>query len=120
MVLQAIAIGLVGALDTFAGWLAAVSLLGLGTALVYPTLLAAIGDAVRPEERATALGVYRFWRDGGAMAGALAAGALADILGFQPAIQAVAALTAASAVLAALTLKRGRPVQALSPMEVMA
>jgi MFS family permease len=120
MVLQAIAIALVGALDTFGGRLAAVSLLGLGTALVYPTLLAAIGDAVRPEERATALGVYRFWRDGGAMAGALAAGALADILGFQPAIQAVAALTAASAVLAALTLKRGRPVQALSPMEVMA
>jgi MFS family permease len=104
MLLQAGAISLVGASDAFGGWLAAALLLGLGTALVYPTLLAAMGDAVAPGERATSLGVYRFWRDAGAAAGALAAGALADLFGFQVAIQAVAALTAASGILAATTL----------------
>ena len=79
MLLQAVAIALVGASGSFGGWLAAVILLGIGTAFVYPTLLAAIGDAVHPEERATSLGVYRFWRDAGFIAGALAAGALADL-----------------------------------------
>ncbi len=107
MLLQAAAISFVGASDAFSAWLVAVVLLGAGTALVYPTLLAAIGDAVAPRERATSLGVYRFWRDAGAVAGALAAGALADLFGFQAAIQAVAALTAASGVVAAQTLRPG-------------
>ncbi|HXF99027.1 MAG TPA: MFS transporter [Gaiellaceae bacterium] len=71
-------------------------LLGVGTALVYPTLIAAVSDAVVPRERAPAVGVYRFWRDLGLLAGALLAGGLADLLGFGPAIAAVAALTAAS------------------------
>ena len=83
-------------------------------------LLAAISDAVPPEERATALGVYRFWRDGGAVVGALAAGVLADLFGFQPAIQTVAALTAASGILAAATLRGARPARALPRSEVAA
>lgn len=104
MVLQGAAICIVGLVDEFALWAIAVSLLGLGTAMVYPTLLAAIGDAVHPLERATTLGVYRFWRDCGAMAGALAGGILADLLGFGPAIQIVAALTVCSGVVAAVAM----------------
>ena len=118
MLLQAVAISMVGASGSFEGWLGALVLLGVGTAFVYPTLLAAISDAVPPEERATALGVYRFWRDGGAVVGALAAGVLADLFGFQPAIQTVAALTAASGILAAATLRGGRPARALPRAEV--
>ncbi len=105
MVLQGVAISMAGGVDSFGGWVAAVSLLGVGTALVYPTLLAAIGDAVRPERRALSLGVYRFWRDSGTIVGALTAGALADMFGFNVAIQAVAALTVASGLLAAATVR---------------
>jgi MFS family permease len=71
-------------------------LLGLGTAMVYPTLIAAISDAVSPLERTPALGVYRFWRDSGYALGALLAGAAADALGYAGAIAVIAALTAAS------------------------
>jgi MFS family permease len=71
-------------------------LLGLGTALVYPTLIAAMSDAVSPVERPPIVGVYRFWRDMGYALGALIAGAVADALGYGGAIAIVAALTAAS------------------------
>src|ERR687887_2195534 len=71
-------------------------LLGLGTALVYPTLIAAISDAVSPVARAPVVGVYRFWRDMGYALGALIAGTVADALGYAGAIGVVAALTAAS------------------------
>ena len=71
-------------------------LLGLGTALVYPTLIAAISDAVPPVARAPVVGVYRFWRDMGYVAGGLIAGVVADALGYGGAIAVVAALTAAS------------------------
>ena len=87
------------------------SMLGLGTALVYPTLLAAIGDAVPAIDRATALGVYRFWRDSGFIAGALLAGAFTDLFGFSVAIQFVAALTVTSGVVAKITLSGKRAVQ---------
>jgi MFS family permease len=116
MLLQAAAIATVAAADQFAVWLGALAGLGLGTAMVYPALLAATGDAVHPGERATALGVYRFWRDAGAIFGALAAGAVADLFGFNAAIQIVAALTAASGVLAGLMLRR--PVHAPEETEV--
>ena len=119
MLLQGAAISIVGMSDSFEGWLVAVVLLGVGTALVYPTLLAAIGDAVHPRERATSLGVYRFWRDGGFIAGALAAGALADVFGFNVAIQAVAALTVISGIIAAVTLHGDRPAPALPRAEVV-
>jgi MFS family permease len=75
---------------------AAAVLLGAGTALVYPTLIAAISDAVAPVARAPVIGVYRFWRDGGYVAGGLVAGLSADALGYGGAIALVAALTAAS------------------------
>ena len=71
-------------------------LLGLGTAMVYPTLIAAMSDAVTPVERAPVIGVYRFWRDSGYALGALIAGATADALGYGGAIAIIAALTAAS------------------------
>jgi MFS family permease len=74
----------------------AAALLGLGTALVYPTLIAAISDAVTPVARAPVVGVYRFWRDMGYAVGALIAGAAADALGYSGAITLVAVLTAAS------------------------
>ncbi|HXG37026.1 MAG TPA: MFS transporter [Dehalococcoidia bacterium] len=117
MLLQAGAIALVGATDLFGTWLIAVSLLGVGTALVYPTLLAAISDAVHPGERATSLGVYRFWRDSGAVAGALLAGALADAFGFRLAIESVAVLTALSGLIALAAMRRGR--HGITPLEVV-
>jgi len=76
--------------------LCAAVLLGLGTALVYPTLIAAISDGVSPVARASVVGVYRFWRDSGYVVGALLAGLAADGLGFEAAIAIVAALTALS------------------------
>ena len=105
MVLQGAAISMTAAFDSFQVWIVTMSMLGFGTALVYPTLLAAIGDAVPAIDRATALGVYRFWRDSGFVFGALLAGAFADLFGFNVAIQFVAALTAASGVVAAFTVR---------------
>ncbi len=84
-------------------WLDRVAL-GAGTALVYPALIAAISDSVSPIARAPTVGVYRFWRDMGYVAGGLIAGSVADALGFAGAIGAVAALTAASGILVAIDL----------------
>ena len=108
MLLQGAAVSLVGLAGGFTGWFVAVLLLGTGTAMVYPTLLAAMSDGVHPEQRATAVGVYRFWRDGGAVAGALMAGAVADTYGFQAAIQAVALVTLISGVIALGAIEPGR------------
>jgi MFS family permease len=88
---------------SFAPALAAAVLLGVGTALVYPTLIAAVSDAVQPRERARTVGVYRFWRDAGFVAGALLSGLVADAAGSAPAIVAVAALTALSGLVVAAT-----------------
>ncbi|MBI4220199.1 MAG: MFS transporter [Chloroflexi bacterium] len=107
MLLQAGAIAAIGLLSGFGPLMAAAALLGIGTAMVYPTLLAAIGDETAPRERATVLGAYRFWRDAGFVAGALLAGSLADLFGFNVAVQAVAALTAGSGV-AAMVMMRPR------------
>ena len=97
MLVQAAALVLlVGSRGDFVAAMAAAALLGVGTALVYPALLAAVSDRVAPVARAPALGVYRFWRDSGYAVGALVAGALADAAGFDAAILAVAGLTAAS------------------------
>jgi MFS family permease len=96
--------------------LAAAVLLGLGTALVYPTLLAAVSDAVLPVARAPVVGVYRFWRDIGYALGALVAGVTSDALGYGGAISIVAALTAASGfwVLADMPARRAGPQGATS------
>ena len=109
MLLQAAAIALVALGTTFSVWAAALVLLGAGTALVYPTLLAAIGDVAHPAWRARAVGVYRLWRDGGFAVGALLAGALADAFGLVLAIWAVAGLTAASGLLVAVRMYETHP-----------
>jgi MFS family permease len=104
MLLQGAALGLlVAGGGSFGPALAAAALLGLGTALVYPTLIAAVSDAVEPRNRAPAVGVYRFWRDAGFVAGALLVGFVSDAFGSGPTIALVAALTALSGVLVALT-----------------
>ncbi|HEX9157956.1 MAG TPA: MFS transporter, partial [Syntrophales bacterium] len=92
-------------------WMTGAVLLGFGTAMVYPTLLAAIGDVAHPSWRASAVGVYRLWRDAGYAFGALLSGIIADLLGVVWAISVVGALTLASGLVVALrmteTLKRG-------------
>jgi len=109
MLLQATALALVAAGDSFGHWIVAVTLLGLGTAMVYPTLLATIGDVAHPAWRARAVGVYRLWRDGGFAAGALLAGAVADLWGIPAAVWTVAALTAASGLLVAVRMYETHP-----------
>jgi MFS family permease len=96
MWLQSAGILLVLLGTNFLAWALAMGLLGLGTALVYPTLLAAVSDVAHPEWRASAVGVYRLWRDGGYAIGALIAGIVADLLGVPWAIAGIAALTFAS------------------------
>lgn len=104
MWVQAVALGMVAGADGFAWWAGAAALLGLGTAMVYPTLLAAIGDVAHPAWRARAVGTYRLWRDGGFAVGALLAGILADLYGIRFAIAAVAILTGASGLVVALRM----------------
>jgi MFS family permease len=101
MLTQAAALALVAAADSFAVWATAATLLGAGTALVYPTLLAAVGDVAHPAWRARAVGVYRLWRDLGFAVGALLSGMLADAFGIRTAVWAVAGLTAASGLVVA-------------------
>jgi MFS family permease len=109
MLLQAAALGLLAASDAALGLAAAAAvLLGLGTALVYPTLIAAISDAVSPVARAPTVGIYRFWRDMGYVAGGLLAGLSADALGYAGAIALVAALTAGSGIWVAVDLPGSR------------
>jgi MFS family permease len=104
MIVQAGALGLLVAGDgAFAPSLAAALLLGAGTAMVYPTLIAAVSDASQPRDRARVVGVYRFWRDFGFVLGALIAGIGADATSAQTAILIVALLTGASGLLVAVT-----------------
>ncbi|MHB1846905.1 MAG: MFS transporter [Deltaproteobacteria bacterium] len=101
------AIGIVATVlsRSFVGFVSGGVLLGLGTAMVYPTLLAAIGDVAHPTWRASAVGVYRLWRDLGYAIGALLAGAVADALGVPAAIWAIAAVTFGSGLVAALRMR---------------
>ena len=105
MGVQAAGIFLVALVEGYAPWALAAVLLGVGTAMVYPTLLAAIGDVAHPEWRASAVGVYRLWRDGGYAVGALLAGAIADLLGLRWAIGTVGLLTLASGVVVAIVME---------------
>jgi MFS family permease len=94
-----------GPTDNFLWWLAGAVLLGAGTALVYPTLLAAIGDVAHPDWRASAIGVYRLWRDFGYAVGAIMAGVVADFFGLTWGIAVVGVLTFASGLVAALGMR---------------
>jgi MFS family permease len=104
MGVQAMAIGAIALAGTMGMWAMACALLGAGTAMVYPTLLAAIGDVAHPQWRASAVGVYRTWRDGGFAVGALVAGIIADAVSIEAAIWAVAGLTALSAFVVAVRM----------------
>jgi MFS family permease len=109
MFLQAIAIAGLVLVQGFAWWMAASVILGIGTAFVYPTLLAAVGDAARTPDRATSIAIYRFWRDAGYAVGAIIAGVVADAAGFNAAIVTVAVLTGISGFVVAMRMRETRP-----------
>jgi MFS family permease len=115
MLTQAAALALIAATTGFAPWAAATLTLGAGTALVYPTLLAAVSDVAHPAWRASAVGVYRLWRDLGFAVGALLSGLLADAYGIPTAITTVAAITAASGLLVAARMYETLPAAASIP-----
>ena len=108
MIIQGIGIWIVLSLNFLSGWIVGMSLLGIGTALVYPTLLAAISDVAHPKWRATSLGVYRFWRDLGFVFGAIGIGFLADLFGFTIAIQLTAFLAVGSGIFVLIVMKETR------------
>jgi MFS family permease len=108
MLLQGSAIAAFAASSGFAAWGLAAAALGLGTALVYPTLLAAVADVAAPAWRASAIGVYRLWRDLGFAAGALVAGVIADRFGMTTAIWVVAVLTALSGLVVLVRMRETR------------
>jgi MFS family permease len=117
MLVQAAALAWIAAADSFPAWALAAILLGAGTAMVYPTLLAAIGDVAHPTWRARAVGVYRLWRDGGFAIGALLAGVLADAYGIRTATTVVAVLTAASGLLAWVRMYETHPPTSQPPRD---
>jgi MFS family permease len=111
MLVQALALACIALASSFIPWAASAILLGAGTAMVYPTLLAAISDVAHPSWRATAVGVYRLWRDTGFAVGALLAGLIADLAGLDAAVWVVAALTAASGLVVAVRMyETHRPI----------
>jgi MFS family permease len=105
MWVQAAGLVLTAMTASFDWWLLASVLLGLGTAMVYPTLIASVSDSSHPSWRARSLSVYRFWRDLGYAIGALAAGLIADRFGVAAAIAATGALTFASGIVVAVAMK---------------
>jgi len=109
MWVQAVGIGVVILSHGFGGFAAGAVLLGVGTAMVYPTLLAAIGDVAAPIWRASSLGVYRLWRDLGYALGAVLAGVMADLFGLAGAMWVIAMMTGASGLVAALRLSETAP-----------
>jgi MFS family permease len=108
MWVQAAGLFLTAVTRDFGWWIAGSVLLGVGTAMVYPSLIAAVSDASHPSWRARSLSVYRFWRDLGYAIGALAAGLIADRFGFAAAIATVAGLTFLSGAVAAILMRESR------------
>ncbi len=105
MVLQGGALALVATTTGFAVWAVGAVLIGVGTALVYPTLIAAVGDVAHPAWRATAVGVYRLWRDAGYVVGALLGGVVADVIDLRAAVGVVAALSVVSGLVVATRMR---------------
>jgi MFS family permease len=114
MLTQGAALAVIAVADAFAPWAAAAMLLGAGTAMVYPTLLAVIGDVAHPTWRGRAVGVYRVWRDAGYAVGALMGGIVADLWGLRAAVWVAAALSGASGLVVAARMYETHPVQATS------
>jgi MFS family permease len=112
MIVQSLALAAIALASGFWAWASAAALLGAGTAMVYPTLLASISDVAHPRWRGSAVGVYRLWRDSGYAIGALVAGVLADIFGMATAIGAVAMLTFLSGLLVAWRMPETLPGRA--------
>jgi MFS family permease len=111
MAVQAVGIWLTVLVPDYAWWILGAALQGLGTAMVYPVLLAAISDVAHPEWRATAMGAYRFWRDLGYAIGALLSGIIADMLGMAIAIHVIAALTLLSGLVVAVRMYETLPAK---------
>lgn len=111
MLLQAGAIAVIAVASSFGVWFVAAGLLGLGTAMVYPTLLAAVADVADPVWRGSAIGVYRLWRDLGFAFGALLAGVAADRLGISAAVGIVAAITAGSGLIVLIRMRETLPTR---------
>ena len=109
MLLQAAAIAAIAVGSSFGTWLVAALVLGVGTALVYPTLIAAVADVAEPAWRGSAVGVYRLWRDLGFAAGAIVAGLVADAAGMSSAIWVVAVITALSGLVVLGRMRESRP-----------
>lgn len=101
MVLQGAALAVVATTTGFVPWAFAAVLIGVGTALVYPTLIAAVGDVAHPTWRATAVGVYRLWRDTGYVVGALLGGLVADVFDLRRAVMVVAGLSVTAGLVVA-------------------
>ncbi len=110
LLLQAVAIGWIAIASTFEAWLLAAAILGLGTAMVYPTLLAAVADVAEPAWRGAAIGVYRLWRDLGFAVGAVVAGLIADRAGIPFAVGVIAGLTALSGLVVLVRMGETRPI----------
>jgi MFS family permease len=115
MWIQAIGIGITALGTQFIHFAFGSLLLGVGTAMVYPTLLAAIGDVAHPSWRASSVGIYRFWRDSGYAVGALIAGLVADAFGLTAAVWVVAALTMASGLVVSWRMKETLKRPSLEP-----
>ena len=108
MALQGVALAFMAATTGFGPWAVGAVLIGAGTALVYPTLIAAVGDRAHPTWRATAVGVYRLWRDTGYVVGALLGGIIADAFDLRAAVWVVAALSVASGLVVAARMTETR------------
>jgi MFS family permease len=109
LVVQAGSLAVIATGQGFAIWALGAIGLGIGTAMAYPTLLAAIGDVAHPAWRASAVGVYRLWRDAGFVVGALLSGVIADLFGFVAAIGVVAGITAVGAAIVAVRMYETHP-----------
>jgi MFS family permease len=116
MLVQAVALGAIAAVDSAWAWAIGAIALGAGTALVYPTLLAVISDVAHPTWRATAVGTYRFWRDSGFAIGGIAVGLIADSGGLQPAIWATAAVTAISGLVVWVRMYETHPASSATSL----
>jgi len=109
LAVQALSLAVIAIGQGFAIWVIGAMGLGIGTAMAYPTLLAAIGDVAHPTWRASAVGVYRLWRDAGFVVGALLSGVIADLFGFVAAIWVVAVITLIGAAIVAVRMYETHP-----------